>query len=112
RASSANGAISHATSARGRRTYDAGPASACSVVWQGHALPLRSMSHACLNEFVVTHSGCARSFGKARVVCGIGKNPGKRVHLDHVGHACRIESHIDPRPIATAERVVGGEHDS
>src|SRR5512140_3320739 len=78
---------------------------------QGNSLSLRGETQGALDELIVAQSGCPRGLGKARVVLGTGKDSRKGIHFHHVRHAGSIKSHVDARPIAAAENLVGGEHD-
>ena len=54
----------------------------------------------------------SRGFRQTRVVRGIRKNSGKRIHFEHVRHSHGIEPNIDPCPVAAAEDAEGVERNS
>src|SRR5690606_5157998 len=76
----------------------------------GNPLPLGGVPRARLDQLLVAHPGGASGLGEARVVSGIRKDPGKRIDLDDVRDAGRVDANVDARPVATAERAIGGEY--
>src|SRR3954468_21718962 len=100
-----------AQSARGERTLTWSNSRRHSG-FESHTLPRCRVLQTALNQFVVSDPRGPCRFRKARVVCRIRKNPWQWIHLENVGHARGIESHIYPRPVFTAENTERVERNS
>src|SRR3954469_20110220 len=64
-----------------------------------------------LDQLVIGKARSTRGLWQARVVFGIGENSRKRVDLDDVRHAGRVEANVDPRPVAAAEHPIRAKDD-